>query len=422
MPEPERRAGRPSKRWLFLLELLHAFPSTFFLYGEPFYARRQFGWSYGQIGLSQALSGLCIAVSSALGGQIAHRVGPRTAMGMGLAGSLIGVLIGAAGLAGGGIGGFLLAFVVVSFSQAVAWPGVEAALMGGEPPARVQNFVGYFNLTWSLGTATAFLLATPLMARLGLRALFLVPAVFYAVNLLVLRFVVPRYDTALVFAEAGDLQEGAEPGALAGGAESNAPESEAALDSDVRALTASQRAAFRWLGWIANPFAYLAILVIVTYNPATQERLDLPFASASVWFSLWFYVRTLAFELLRRWTWWHYRWPFLCLTFGVTMASFAAITLAPNVATLLIAQVAFGLSVGLIYQSSLFYSMAGSETQGAHGGFHESFIGIGTMLGPLVTYGGALLLPTRPDFPIWLVLALMTVGLGTLAAIGRRTA
>src|SRR5262249_27056065 len=131
-------------------------------------------------------------------------------------------------------------------------------------------------------------------------------------------------------------------------------------------------------------------------------------------------VRTAAFELLRRWTWWHYRWGFLCLCYGIAMGSFVGIALAPTLPALLVAQVLFGLSGGLIYQSSLFYSMAGSEAQGAHGGFHESFIGLGTMLGPLIAYGGARVAPGNAALPIWLVLGLMLCGGVGLFAIGLR--
>ncbi len=40
-----------------------------------------------------------------------------------------------------------------------------------------------------------------------------------------------------------------------------------------------------------------------------------------------------------------------------------------------VAQIAFGISVGLIYYSSLFYSMDVGETKGEHGGLHEAMIG-----------------------------------------------
>lgn len=385
--------------------MLHAFPSTFLLYGLPFYTTVRLGWKTGPNLLMQALSGLCIAIGSYLGGQISHRAVPRRAIAFGLTGALIASLIGFTG-SRYGVMAFVLPVMVAlfSFAQSMLWPGIEAALMEGEPPAQVQHFVSYYNLTWSLGTATAFLLATPLMTALGINVVFLLPAACYAVNLLLLGLTLPRRQRLASVAEAagnGDIpREEREHGPL---------------------LTPAQRAAFRSLGWVGNPLAYVAINVIVAYNPTLQARLGLRFGSASVWFSLWFYVRMAAFELLRRWNWWHYRWRFLCGGFALMMASFAALLLAPSLPVLIGAQIVFGLCIGLLYQSSLFYSMAGSEAQGEHGGFHESFIGLGIMIGPLLAYGGTTLAPTRPGFAVAFVLTLMSVGLVAMSLIGKRT-
>ncbi len=398
-----------TKRRLLLLSVLHACPSTFFLYGEPFYARAKFGWGAGQIGLTQALIGFCITIGAFVGGQVAHRRHPRLSITLGLVGGIVGGLAGLVGTPWAGVPSLLLAIVVLSFSQALVWPGIEASLMADESPDRVQDLVGYFNLTWSLGTAMAFLVATPLMTRLGLRVLFALPVTFYIANLLFLRYALPHSYPAVLADYSPPIRD-REPARREG--------SEA--EREAKAIkTQEQRAAYRWLGWLANPFAYLAINVIVTYNPTVQQRLGLSFAAASVWCGLWFFVRMAAFELLRRWTWWHYRPAFLCAYFGIVMLSFAGIVLAPTLLILLIAQVMFGLSAGLLYQSSLFYSMAGSEAQGAHGGFHETFIGLGQMLGPLIAYGGTRLLPTNPAFPIWLVLALMAAGWMALIAVSQ---
>ena len=64
------------------------------------------------------------------------------------------------------------------------------------------------------------------------------------------------------------------------------------------------------------------------------------------------------------------------------LVSFGAAVLAPSVGVLVLAQLVFGGSVGLIYYSSLFYSMDSSETKGEHGGIHEAVIGLGNCAGP----------------------------------------
>ena len=93
------------------------------------------------------------------------------------------------------------------------------------------------------------------------------------------------------------------------------------------------------------------------------------------------------------------------------MASFAALLLVPNLAVIVTAQLVFGLAVGLIYYSSLFYSMDVGDTKGEHGGFHEALIGVGLFGGPAVGATALQLLPSTPAAGIWAVSALLVVGL-----------
>ncbi len=389
------------KSLCFWAEGLHSGASSLFLYGEPFYARARFGWTSAQILLSQALSGACIAAGAHMGGQIAHRRDPVLALRLALVGTLCGYIIGLARAGSHPEAHFLFAFVVIALFQACAWPAVETLLVENEGARRIQNLVGYFNLLWSGATAMVFLAATPLMNRFGF------PVVFASPILLTFGAIAACERIAWIRRSAR----------LAGSIDS--PES---VELPTHTLTDQQRAAFRWLGWLANPFAYVAINTLVAYLPATRERLHLSFASASIWLSLWFYVRSLAFELLRQWSGWHYRWPLLCAVFAATMASFAAIVLAPSIGILLAAQVVFGLGVGLLYQSSLFYSMAESNSQGEHGGFHETFIGLGIIVGPMAAYAGSTYAPHRPAIAVLGVIGLMAIGLAAMLRIGSKHA
>ena len=87
------------------------------------------------------------------------------------------------------------------------------------------------------------------------------------------------------------------------------------------------------------------------------------------------------------------RW--LAASFAVLILSFAAILLSPNLAVLIVAQIFFGGAIGLIYYSSLFYSMDASETKSEHGGIHEAAIGVGNCVGPAV---GAAALQFLPQY------------------------
>jgi MFS family permease len=142
---------------------------------------------------------------------------------------------------------------------------------------------------------------------------------------------------------------------------------------------------FLRMAWVANPFAYVAMNTLIPLAPDLAAQFGLSTAQAGFVASVWMFARLGAFALLWRWTGWHYRFAWLMWSYVVMIGSFATVFLTANLAVLVCAQLAFGLAVGLIYYSSLFYSMdVGAESQGEHGGYHETVIGAGLFAGPAV--------------------------------------
>jgi predicted MFS family arabinose efflux permease len=379
-------------KWqLQVVQVGQSIATTMILYGQPFYARRALEWSPATIAIAQIVIGILTAIGSVLGGRLIERRGCRNSMKLGLF-----------GLSAGALAGWILpegwnmvtAIGLVAGFQGFIWPAIEAALTRGEPQYRVQNLVGMYNLGWSGASGLSFFMTTPLMSAFGLRAMFALPLLLYVFNMFMVWKVLPDYDSV-------------------------PDEHHAVVDPEGVELTPQQRHAFRVLGWLANPMAYVAINVIVTYNPVVAQRIGVSFATASSWFSLWFYVRMFAFDLLRRWSGWHYRPNLLFAAFGMAMLGFAGMMLAPSLAVHLLAQVVFGLSIGLLYQSSLFYSMAGSEEKGTHGGFHESFIGLGIATGASLAFAGDHIAPQHPALSVLLVWVLMGMCLAVMWRIAR---
>jgi hypothetical protein len=171
------------------------------------------------------------------------------------------------------------------------------------------------------------------------------------------------------------------------------------------------------MAWLANPFAYIAINTLIAVIPGVARRLELSTMAAGFWCSAWCFARLGAFALLWRWTRWHYRFRWLLLAYVGLVGSFAGVVLAPNVAVLVLSQLVFGSAVGLIYYSSLFYSMDCSDTKGEHGGIHEAAIGLGNCAGPAVGAAALLLLPQHSQSGVLAVIALMACGLGGLVII-----
>ena len=94
--------------------------------------------------------------------------------------------------------------------------------------------------------------------------------------------------------------------------------------------------------------------------------------------------------------------------------------LAGKLWLIVLAQLALGLSVGLMYYSSLFYSMdAGGESKGEHGGFHEAMIGAGICGGPLLGATALSYAPGSPNAGVYAVTALLLVGFAGLLWLWR---
>jgi MFS family permease len=173
-------------------------------------------------------------------------------------------------------------------------------------------------------------------------------------------------------------------------------------------------ALFLKMAWLANPLAYLAINTVISTLPTLAQHFHFTLMQAGFICSIWLFVRAGAFVFLRLWPKWHYRFRFLAGAYIGMIVSFGAILLARNIWVLVIAQAVFGLAIGLIYYSSLFYSMDVGETKGEHGGIHEAAIGAGNAVGPALAAGALALFPNAPGSSAAAVCALLLLGLGGL--------
>ncbi|HUZ06224.1 MAG TPA: hypothetical protein VMV89_01915, partial [Candidatus Paceibacterota bacterium] len=133
--------------------------------------------------------------------------------------------------------------------------------------------------------------------------------------------------------------------------------------------------------------------------------------------SLWGFVRFGTFLTLWFWTGWHYRFGWLVSAFALLIFSFVSILTVPNLMVLIIAQLFFGGAIGLIYYSSLFYSMDAGDTKGEHGGIHEAAIGLGNCIGPASGAAAMQFLPQVEHSGAIAVSALLLCGFGGLLAI-----
>jgi MFS family permease len=299
-----------------------------------------------------------------------------------------------------------LVMAVWTIAVCFTWAPLEALASHGENRGDLARMIGIYNVVWSSGAAVAFFSGGALQQALGPASLYWFPAALHA------------FQFALLLWLERQARSSAESRA-----ENESKHDQPPPDFAQHHIRPEAAKAFLRMAWVANPFAYIAMNTVIPLIPDLAARLNLSTALAGFVASTWMFARLGAFALLWRWTAWHYRFGWLFASYGVMLLSFATLLLAAHLALVILAQVAFGLAVGLIYSSSLFYSMdVGVESQGEHGGRHEALIGIGIFLGPAIGTTTGYLAPGVKGADVLAVGASLIVGLAALVFLRRRSA
>jgi len=377
----------------YTIEGLNSFATILFFNYLYFFMRDRFEFDDRRNLLLAAWLGLTYTFAAWQAGRFAHRFGYFTALKIGFGLMIAGLAVGSQL---GSVTGVILAATVTNIGMCCIWPTLEALVSESEPPAGVPRAVGIYNIVWAVTNALAFFIGGTLVEKFGFKSIFYLP---FAIML-------------AQFALTVWLQIHADEVARA-----NAGKPAAALPPDPDRPSPARAKTFLRMSWLANPFAYIAINTLIACTPGLAAKFHVsPMFAGFVW-SLWCFVRLGAFVVLWRWTDWHYRFRWLAASFAILILSFATILLSPNLAVLIIAQIFFGGAIGLIYYSSLYYSMDGGDAKSEHGGIHEAAIGLGNCVGPAMGAAALQFLPQYSNSGAVAVSVLLLGGLGGLVAI-----
>jgi len=371
----------------YAIEGLNSFAVVIYFNYLYFFFRDRYGFSDRQNLLLAAFIGLIYTVASWQAGKFARRHGYFTALKTGFMVMIAGLMIAAQLHSAAGI---IALSCVINAGMCCIWPTIEALVSEGGTPEHVPHAVGLYNITWAATNALAFFVGGTLLEKLGYQSIFYVPLGFMVLQL------------GMVFWLERIRPQPAAP----------APVPETAPDPSRPSPARAKN--FQRMAWLANPFAYVAINTLLAVLPGIAAKFHLSTMLAGFACSLWCFVRLGAFIALWRWTGWHYRFRWLVGAFALLIVSFAAILVAPNLALVLIAQIFFGVAIGLIYYSSLFYAMDASDSTSEHGGIHEAAIGAGNCLGPAIGAAALWLAPQSTNASAWAVSGLLAAGLGGL--------
>jgi MFS family permease len=374
---------------VFALEALNSLGTVYFFYYIYFYTQARFNFGALQNLLLAAALGAVYAVSAFYGGKFAQKFGYLTAVRWGTGLMAVAILIGSQIE---GLAATIAVTVVADIGMCLTWPALEALMSEGEPPVRLQSLVGIYNVVWATAGAFAYFTGGMLLQKWGFKSLFFIPS-------------------ALFFIEMG-MAFWLEREAL----RQPAVESDLPLLRPVAEGPASPVApeVFLKMAWLVNPLAYLAINTVISTIPTVAKHFEFSPMEAGFICSIWLFARAGAFVFLRLWPKWHYQFRYLAGSHIAMILSFGAMLLSRNIWVLALSQVIFGLAVGLIYYSSLFYSMDVGATKGEHGGIHEAAIGMGNATGPAMAAAALAFFPNLPGSGATADCILLLIGLGVL--------
>jgi len=386
--------NRKIKLACFTLEGLNSFATVLYFNYLYFFMRDQFGFGDKRNLLLASFLGFVYVFAAWQAGKFAQRRGYFFALKIGF--SLMAVSL-AAGMILNSVAGQIAAAASVTIGMCFIWPTLEALVSDSETAARLPNIVGLYNVVWAVTNAISYFIGGMLIEKIGYKIIFVLPLAMVLLQLAIV-FWMHRHATELA-------RE-----AL------NKPKTE--LPPEPHRPASPRAKAFLRMAWLSNPFAYIAIQTLIAVIPGIAAKFHLSPMFAGFICTLWCFVRLGAFFVLWHWTEWHYKFRWLVAAFAFLILSFAGILMSPNLALLVVAQIFFGAAIGLIYYSSLFYSMDAGDTRGEHGGIHEAAIGLGNCLGPAI--GAAALQWAPPEFHeagAIAVSALLLCGFGGLMGI-----
>jgi MFS family permease len=391
--------SRNLKSNYYVIEGMNSFGTVYYAYYLFFFMQHRFGFDNKKNLMLSAAYGAIYTIGSWLGGRFGQRFGFFNALKIGFVTMAASLLIGTQSHSALGQIGVMAGMVM---GMCLTWPTLEALVSEGETPVTLPRCIGIYNLVWAGTGALSFFIGGTMLDKLGPQSIFYVPA---SVFLLQFAFVfylerkVLRVDPALARLDQGELTEAQLP--------------------PLNPRPIANPKVFLRMAWLANPFAYIAINALVAFIPGLAIKFGLSAMLAGFVCSVWCFARVAAFFVLWLWPGWHYRFRWLLLSYVALVVSFVSILAAPSLILLVLMQIALGGALGLIYYSSLFYSMETTEKKGEHGGIHEAAIGLGNFAGPAIGAASLHYLPTHPNSGAMGVGLMLVAGLFGLLAIRR---
>jgi MFS family permease len=145
---------------------------------------------------------------------------------------------------------------------------------------------------------------------------------------------------------------------------------------------------FLYISWIAIFFTWVTLGVLRYIFPKLISQLQMKPSVFGLLMLIWAGTQVVMFFFLGATKRWHYKFSILFIVQMLGCLGYVIIYLSNSPIFWALALMLFGLQTGMIYFSSIYYSLHGHADKGNKSGWHECILSSGGFIGPFI--GGAL--------------------------------
>lgn len=280
----------------------------------------------------------------------------------------------------------------VGIAGAMFWPAFEVWLTRMETNSPLLKKVSFFNVSWCLGSGIG-----PLIAGKLFEIHSHLPLYFAGLLALIITILIGQ---KLYRGRQGNYLKNSKKGTE--------------VNENFSSSSSRRKAPlYLYIGWIANFANYFCIGILRYLFPKLSVEIGIKPSLIGVLLFTVAFFQLATFYLLGQTERWHYKGIPLVIFQLFIVIGLIVTFFSNSVISFLLAFMFIGVGGGMVYFSSIFYSLDSIEGTGQKSGIHEAVLGIGLLLGPLT--GGAIAEVYTLRFPY--LLAVMVIGVAILVEI-----
>jgi len=270
--------------------------------------------------------------------------------------------------------------VVNGFCLSIYWPSLQAWIADRHTASGLARDIGSFNMSWTAATLLGPILSGALYSLYGGLPFFVAAGIAFMLFLLVFKTVHERAASSTGRIERADRE------------------------------TSDWHRSFLFVAWVAN-FASWFIMGNARYQfPKLARELGIPPHFIGLILGFLGFALFSGFFLLRRTDRWFFARNFLFGAQVLALVGILLIVVSDRAYLFALAFIMIGLSCSVTYYSSLYYAVHLLRRKGRGTGLHESILGGGAVLGPLL--GGVAAQYAGLRAPYVLCIAVLVAALG----------